>query len=207
MNKKRLWTRGAAWLLTLCLLAGLCVPTVRADEETEPSTVETTEDTVPAVDENPGDAQVGNSVALGTRTADGLGTIENYGDGLSVTYFFENTDSSHQGEFSKDTAASDSFTVTGKSSRYWDWGYRYPAVKIKVTLRNTSENPGLLKLNWEKSGSGTVYISKPIPDEGLLLQSGDAISFDITSSSDSDGHNTGVTLKVSGIEFTAQYGE
>lgn len=39
MNKKRLWTRGAAWLLTLCLLAGLCVPIVRAEEN-----IETTEE-------------------------------------------------------------------------------------------------------------------------------------------------------------------
>ena len=45
MNKKRLWTRGAAWLLTLCLLAGLCVPTVRAEEDGQlaDGTVEATE--------------------------------------------------------------------------------------------------------------------------------------------------------------------
>lgn len=45
MNKKRLWTRGAAWLLTLCLLAGLCVPTVRAEENGQP-----TEETVEAAE-------------------------------------------------------------------------------------------------------------------------------------------------------------
>ena len=206
MNKKRLWTRGAAWLLTLCLLAGLCVPTVRADEETEPSTVETTEDTVPATEENSDDAPVGDSVALGARTADESGTIGDYGDGLSVTYSFTNTNSDKKGKFEK-TTASDSFTVTGKSASWWSWGTKYASVKITVTLRNTSENPGLLKLNWEKSGYGKVSISETIPDEGLLLQSGEAISFDIESSSDGDGESTGVTLKVSGIEFTAQYAE
>lgn len=36
MNKKRLWTRAAAWLLTLCLLAGLCAPVTQA-EEIEPT--------------------------------------------------------------------------------------------------------------------------------------------------------------------------
>ena len=206
MNKKRLWTRGAAWLLTLCLLAGLCVPTVRAEEETEPLTVETTEDTVPATEENLDDAPVWDSVALGARTANESGTIGDYGDGLSVTYSFTNTNSDKQGEFKK-TTASDSFTVTGWSASWWSWGTKYASVKITVTLRNTSENPGLLKLNWEKSGSGTVFPPDPIPDEGLLLQSGEAISFDIESSSDGDGKSTGVTLKVSGIEFTAQYAE
>lgn len=81
MNKKRLWTRGAAWLLTLCLLAGLCVPTVRAEENGQPTggTVEAAEageqQVVPTNEESePGDdfqEQVNQSVTSAPQTDGG----------------------------------------------------------------------------------------------------------------------------------------
>ena len=82
MNKKRLWTRGAAWLLTLCLLAGLCVPTVRAEGELEPT--ETGVMGVAHVEEKSTNENVA-PLAAGTS-----GTIDLGITGLKIAYDFNN---------------------------------------------------------------------------------------------------------------------
>lgn len=185
MNKKRLWTRGAAWLLTLCLLAGLCVPTVRAEEETSPAdTVQTDEANVSATDSEEGatgketldedgqcaesesvtaiDGDVPQSGGIKVLTSDLSNQTFSTGiDVLSGTYNFSVIDygGSNDPTLTGPTVSGTTLTAKVQSSSSGWFTKKWKAGHLEITLTYTGT--GIQKLSFncsipENGGSVTV---------------------------------------------------
>lgn len=160
MNKKRLWTRGAAWLLTLCLLAGLCVPTVRAEGETEATeAVSEIENTVEAdvIQEDDLVAPLATS-----RAPLNLGIT-----GLTASY---TTDEDSEGLTKKATATVTSpektivATVKSDSKKMWFGGIKFYLGTCLITFQNTTDSVAKL----------TFDVSYENPDYADIVVAGDS---------------------------------
>ena len=197
MNKKRLWTRGAAWLLTLCLLAGLCVPTVRAEEETEP--VGEAENTIDA------------GTYFGTFAArDGTsssGKINPNVDGLAVTYTFSSPGSyrDSQGSLVGPNDLEKGFNIGVKRSKtFKNQG------TATITLQNTLQTQATLSFraaielygdNGSAEFNGTGFTS-PF-DYTEDLDPGATVQFKITAGTTGSAYSKGTILTLSGISLKA----
>lgn len=212
MNKKRLWTRGAAWLLTLCLLAGLCVPTVRAEEVVKPSTDDMTDVTETAGGEDSLSYSVSPMTADQGETSLALG-INN----LECQYTFKNSNSSYNATLTI-SANADSHSISTKVVS----GNRnkvrfYPGtlqIKIKSTYPGTAElsfttqkttgataaSYGSVKITYhEEDVSADDYSFKAI------LTQNEEVTITVTSDASVGGAATlgigGVEAKVSDIKL------
>lgn len=195
MNKKRLWTRGAAWLLTLCLLAGLCVPTVRAEGETEPTGTDL--DTEQSSTQGLRD----NSIAVqgtGSETPiTGLSVT-----GLSVKYVFSWDDASTNGraKLVGPTAKSTNLSIGVTTTQSW-WYFNTGTVEL--TLTNTLAMNATLHFEASlnpSNGSAQFNDASFVEAYTGELKSGESVKFRIQSSGDDAGKN-GITLNLYNIKL------
>lgn len=195
MNKKRLWTRGAAWLLTLCLLAGLCVPTVRAEGETEPTGTDL--DTEQSSTQGLRD----NSIAVqgtGSETSiTGLSVT-----GLSVKYVFSWDDASTNGraKLVGPTAKSTNLSIGVTTTQSW-WYFNTGTVEL--TLTNTLAMNATLHFEASlnpSNGSAQFNDASFVEAYTGELKSGESVKFRIQSSGDDAGKN-GITLNLYNIKL------
>lgn len=185
MNKKRLWTRGAAWLLALCLLAGLCVPTVRAEEEKESTeAVSEIENTVEAdvIQKDDSVAPLADSKNLD------LGL-----EGLSVTaYTNDNVDdrSTFRAKAASATQSGNSITAKVQSNVLKAFGTHYNRGRVEIKFQNTSENIATLhlELRYENPNYADIDVAgKGQPNTlSVDLKSQQSITLSIQSHSDTD---------------------
>ena len=193
MNKKRLWTRGAAWLLTLCLLAGLCVPTVRAEGETEPTGTDL--DTEQSSTQGLRD----DSIAVqgtGTETSiTGLGV-----EGLGVSYVFSWEDDSYKASLIEPKVGSGQLSIGTQSGQFL-WYYYYG--EVVLTLTNTLSTNAVLSFNSSSSGAGESYFNEAslVPSYSGELKAGDSVTFRIRSAKTSNGKKSGILLTLDGIKL------
>ena len=196
MNKKRLWTRGTAWLLTLCLLAGLCVPTVRAEGEMDQASADLN------AEQSSTQGLRDDSIAVqGTGSETSITGLSV--DGLSVKYVFswDNTVSANnRAKLVGPTVGSTNLSIGVKTTYAW-WTYNKGAVEL--TLTNTlamnatlhfeaSLNPGGGKAEFNGAGFVETYTGE--------LKSGESVTFKITSNGDSTGES-GITLNLFNIKL------
>lgn len=214
MNKKRLWTRGAAWLLTFCLLAGLCVPTVRAEGETDPEEVSnedvldeavnlSTENNgvVPYASEQstydiglPSDIQVSGTKKEGYAKF-GVGKLSLEDNGSADI---------------KPDSATSSIGVELKSA-YIEKKVKLASDKSTAQLefKNVSDGAFHIEFKWESTSTyGSISVKKNGTslssafqgsyegDSKLEMQPNDVLTFDFKSSEDSNGKNSGLACKV-----------
>lgn len=199
MNKKRLWTRGAAWLLALCLLAGLCVPTVRAEGETE-ATENTAEVSVP----DSGGHWDGASSPLAAGNSNG--TVDVGVEDLDVKYVFNNDGPRfdwNKATLVGPTTSEASITIGVKSYQYskkkWNTGW------VELTLTNTLTSRAKISFKASLSPNyGTMEFSEGTFAEKYEgeLEPGGSIKFKMTSSDDSNGPQ-GIILNLTEIKLEA----
>ena len=196
MNKKRLWTRGAAWLLTLCLLAGLCVPTVRAEGELEPT--ETGVMGVAHVEEKSTNENVA-PLAAGTS-----GTIDLGITGLKIAYDFNNdalTTDKHKATLVGPEKLSDtSLSVGVKSGTYRN--RLFYSGYVALTITNVSSIRSELSFEaelLEQYGSAEFNGGNLQASYTGQLEPNESVTFKITSSDDSLGNSNGIKLKLFNI--------
>ena len=196
MNKKRLWTRGAAWLLTLCLLAGLCVPTVRAEGELEPT--ETGVMGVAHVEEESTNENVA-PLAAGTSGTIDLGITE-----LKIAYDFNNdapTTDKHKATLVGPEKLSDtSLSVGVKSGTYRN--RLFYSGYVAITITNVSSIRSELSFEaelLEQYGSAEFNGGNLQASYTGQLEPNESVTFKITSSDDSLGNSNGIKLKLFNI--------
>lgn len=199
MNKKRLWTRGAAWLLTLCLLAGLCVPTVRAEGELEP-----TETDAMGVTYEEEKTTNENVAPLAARNSNG--TVDVGVDGLDVKYVFNNdaiTIDKYKATLVGPTTSEAGITIGVKSyqlgRRTWYTGW------VELTLTNTLTSRAKISFKASLSPNyGTMEFSEGefVETYEGELEPGESIKFKMTSSDDSNGPQ-GIILNLTEIKLEA----
>ena len=216
MNKKRLWTRGAAWLLTLCLLAGLCVPTVRAEEETSPAdTVQTDETNIFATEPEEGatgketldedgqrvemgnattiDGDVSQSGGIEVFTSDSSDQTFSTGiDGLSGSYNFHVIDCGGKNDptLTGPTVSGTTLTAKVKSGRSGIFNAKWKAGRLEITLTYTGT--GIQKLSFGcavKENSGKVTVDGVVPENTFSkrLSNGDSVTIVVESAKNSTG--------------------
>ena len=152
MNKKRLLTRGATWLLTLCLLAGLCVPTVRAEEVVEPSTDDMTDVTETAGGEDSLSYSVSPMTADQGETSLALGI-----DNLECQYTFKNSNSSYNASLTI-SANADSHSISTKVVSGNRRKTKFYSGTLQIKIKSTY--PGTAELSFTtKKPSGTTEAS------------------------------------------------
>lgn len=199
MNKKRLWTRAAAWLLTLCLLAGLCVPTVRAEGE-----IEATENTAEVSVPDSGGHWDGASSPLAARNSNG--TVDVGVDGLDVKYVFNNDGpllDKNKATLVGPTRSEAGITIGVKSHQYnrktWNTGW------VELTLTNTLTSRAKISFKASLSPNyGTMEFSEGefVETYEGELEPGGSIKFKMTSSDDSNGPQ-GIILNLTEIKLEA----
>ena len=204
MNKKRLWTRGAAWLLTLCLLAGLCVPTVRAEEKMEPSTNGLTDVAEAAGEENSVSNPISPMTADQGETPLALGI-----DNLECQYTFKNSNSSNNATLTISSSANDhSISATVQSSSIKNWKYHPGTLQIKIK----STYPGMATLSFSSKGSSTDNGSITIDYKGKEidaanysfsenLSQNEEVTLIVTSYNSAAAWWTGVSVSISNIKL------
>ena len=203
MNKKRLWTRGAAWLLTLCLLAGLCVPTVRAEEKMEVVTTNPNGDSdEELVAQN--DGLVTPMTANQGETALSLGV-----DYMESTYTFQNKNSNNNASLDISADANNhSISATVKSAVKASWsGVTYYPGTLTIKLKSTY--PGVATLNFSCSRSdkyGTVTLIFRGEEKNATnyafnenLSQNEEVTIVLTSNDSPGGQLTGGGVKISNI--------
>lgn len=208
MNKKRLWTRGVAWLLTLCLLAGLCVPTVRAEEETEPSTDDLT-DVVETTDE-----EDSVSYPVSPMTADQGETSLTLGvDNLECQYTFKNSNSSNNATLDI-SADANNHSVSAKIKSGAKRRIYYPGT-LQIKLKSTYPGTATLSFSCKRDSAlafaadnGEVKIAYKGQEttandysfNGNLAQ-GEEVILIVTSGDYLDASTLGVSVSISSIKL------
>lgn len=211
MNKKRLWTRGAAWLLALCLLAGLCVPTVRAEGETnqeDESNENVLNEAINPSLENNGvvpcaseqktyDIGLSDIQASGTAAAGHASVLFGAAKGDGVAEINPNPATSAIGVELK--------TAYAAIRKLKD----YKKSTAQLEFKNVSKGAFHIEFKWESTSAyGTISVKKngtPLSsavqgsyegDNKVELQPNEVITFDFASSEDDNGRDRGLACKV-----------
>lgn len=201
MNKKRLWTRGAAWLLTLCLLAGLCVPTVRAEGEKESTeAVSEIENTVEAdvIQKDDSVAPLAAPINLDLGI-EGLSVTDKTNDNVDGRLTFK-------AKVAKATPGENSITAEVQSNAKKIAGKsNFNRGRVEIIFENTSENIATLHL--ELRYENPKYADIDVAGKGqpsvlnVDLESQQSITLSIQSQSSRESVNNSSKLIIENIQF------
>lgn len=214
MNKKRLWTRGAAWLLTLCLLAGLCAPVTQA-EEIEPTLAADTHSenqevlTPDLMENNQNDVGELNPAGIEIFTAN----VSNQGfstgyDDLSGTYSFtESGTGKNEATLTAPTLSGTTLTAGVKSgSQYIAFppAIKYRTGSLEMKFLYTGNQVKRLSFHWTTSGCNTIDVNGSTDTSGDFSQNlsyGDTITITISSKEDVLNPSASITLSAISLEL------
>ena len=214
MNKKRLWTRGAAWLLTLCLLAGLCAPVTQA-EEIEPTLAADTHSenqevlTPDLMENNQNDVGELNPAGIEIFTANVSNQVFSTGyDDLSGTYSFtESGTGKREATLTAPTLSGTTLTAGVKSgSQYIAFppAIKYRTGSLEMKFLYTGNQVKRLSFHWTTSGCNTIDVNGSTDTSGDFAQNlsyGDTITITISSKEDVVNPSASITLSAISLEL------
>ena len=204
MNKKRLWTRGAAWLLTLCLLAGLCVPTVRAEGETE------TTEVVPEI-ENTVEADVIREENLVAPLATSRASLNLGLPGLTASYTTDEESYLTKKATATVTLSEKTIVATVQSDtrKPWFGDVEFYLGTCEITFQNTTDSVAKLSFDviYGNPNCADIVVAgdstKPTTISiDLMAQQSTTVS--IKSQSNADSVKAASTLTIKNIQLDPQ---